>query len=267
LKIGIRPVAGSFHQTSSMKAKNPISKIRRSGTTPLHREAERRIRSLISLPEYRNGALLPNEIGLAEKLGISRHTLRAAIGRLVNEGLLVRTAGLGTRVCQKPVRTDVNAWSSFTREMERIGIEVVNFAQEVNLQVPPAEVADKLGIEPDVAALRLLRIRGWEGNPAVVADSWLHPRLGLTGDEDFSRPLYEIVQRASGARPTRSVEEISVALAADAIPKMLGVKSGAPVLSRKRLVLDAANQPIEFNINTYRADAYVLHLQLEAAPE
>ena len=79
--------------------------------------------------------------------------------------------------------------------------------------------------------------------------------------------LYEIVQRASGARPTRSVEEISVALAADAIPKMLGVKSGAPVLSRKRLVLDAANQPIEFNINTYRADAYVLHLQLEAAPE
>lgn len=249
-----------------MKPKNPISKIRRSSGTPLHREAERRIRSLISQPDYRNGALLPNEIGLAGKLGISRHTLRAAIGRLVNEGLLVRTAGLGTRVCQKPVRTDVNAWSSFTREMERLGIEVVNFTQEAKWQVPPAEVAEKLGIEPEVPALRLLRIRGWEGSPAVVADSWLHPRLGLTGEEDFSKPLYEIVQRTSGARPTRSVEEISVAAAAEPITKMLGVKSGAPLLSRKRLVFDAENQAIEFNINTYRADAYVLHLQLEAVP-
>jgi GntR family transcriptional regulator len=245
---------------------NPISKIRRSGGTPLHREAERRIRSLISQPEYRDGALLPNEIGLAEKLGISRHTLRAAIGRLVTEGLLIRTAGLGTRVCLKPVRTDVNAWSSFTREMERLGIEVVNFSQETQWQVPPAEVAGKLGIEADVPAFHLVRIRGWEGSPTVVADSWLHPRLGLSGDEDFSKPLYEIVQRASGTRPTRSDEEISVACASESIARMLGVKSGAPLFSRKRLVFDAQNQAIEFSSNTYRADAYVLHLQLEAAP-
>jgi GntR family transcriptional regulator len=249
-----------------MKPKNPISKIRRSGGTPLHREAERRIRSLIAQPEYRNGALLPNEVGLAEKLGISRHTLRAAIGRLVTEGLVVRTAGLGTRVCQKPVRTDVNAWSSFTREMERLGIEVVNFSQETGWQMPPANVAEKLRIGPEVPALHLLRIRGWEGSPAVVADSWLHPRLGLSGDEDFSRPLYEIVQRASGTRPTRSEEEISVICASEPMSRMLSVDSGAPLLLRKRLVLDAENQAIEFTIQTYRADAYVMHLQLEASP-
>jgi GntR family transcriptional regulator len=246
--------------------KNPISKIRRSGGTPLHREAERRIRSLISHPEYRAGALLPNEIGLAEKLGISRHTLRAAIGRLVTEGLLVRTAGLGTRVCQKPVRTDVNAWSSFTREMERLGIEVKNFSQKTDWQAPPAEVAERLGIAADVPALHLLRIRGWDGSPAVVAESWLHPRVGLSGDEDFSKPLYEIVQRASGIRPTRSEEQISVACASEPMTGMLGVESGAPLLSRRRLVLDAENGAIEFSTHTYRADAYVLHLQLEAAP-
>jgi len=249
-----------------MKPKNPISKIRRSTGTPLHREAERRIRSLISQPEYRNGALLPNEIGLAAKLGISRHTLRSAIGRLVTEGLLVRTAGLGTRVCQKPVRTDVNAWSSFTREMARLGFDVVNFAQEAGWEAPPAEVAAKLGLDPGVPALHLLRIRGWEGSPAVVADSWLHPRLGLSGDEDFSKPLYEIVQQASGIRPTHSDEEISAACASQPMTGMLGVQPGTPLLSRRRLVLDAEGQAIEFNINTYRGDAYVLHLRLEAAP-
>lgn len=246
-----------------MKPKNPISKIRSSDGTPLHREAERRIRSLIGQPEYRDGALLPNEVGLAAKLGISRHTLRVAIGRLVNEGLLTRTAGLGTRVQQQPARTDVRAWSSFTREMEQLGIEVVNFAQEWSWRVPPVEIAEKLGVETGVPVPHLLRVRGWEGRPAVVAESWLHPRLGLTGEEDFSRPLYEVVQRVGAVRPTRSIEEISVASATAPLTKLLAVKTGQPLLTRKRLVLDAANQAIEFNINSYRPDAYVLHLQLE----
>jgi GntR family transcriptional regulator len=250
-----------------MKPKNPISRIRKTEKTPLHREAERRIRSLISQAEYREGALLPNEIGLAKKLGISRHTLRQAIGRLVNEGLLVRTAGIGTRVCPQPLRTDVNAWSSFTREMARQGLEVENFEVATTVEPAPAEVAERFGVKRGSPVLRLLRVRGWRGKPAVLADSWLHPRLRLTGNEDFSRPLYEIVQAASGSRPKRSVEEISVTRADRTTARKLGVTFNTPMLSRKRLVLDHTGQPIEFNINCYLPEAYSLHLELEAMPE
>lgn len=247
-----------------MRERSPISKIRKKEKTPLHQEAERRIRKLIGQSEYQKGALLPNEVGLAQKLGISRHTLRVALGRLVNEGLLVRTAGLGTRVCRQPVRTDVNAWSSFTREMERLGMEVENYGIEVGMRLPPLEVANRLGLAAGEAAMSLLRVRGWEGHPAMVAESWLHPRLGLTGEEDFTRPLYEIAQRIGGVRPTRSVEEISVARASAQIAAKLGLEPGEPLLLRKRLVFDSNNQPIEFNLNSYREDAYVLHLELEA---
>ena len=153
----------------------------------------------------------------------------------------MRTAGLGTRVSQRPVRTNVNAWSSFTREMEQLGIEVVNFAQEADWQVPPPWVADKLGVEPETPVLHLLRVRGWEGHPAVVAESWLHPRLGLTNKVDFSRPLYEIVQRESGVQPVRSEEEISVALATIPVAAMLGLKPGDPLLSRKQQLSASAS--------------------------
>lgn len=247
-------------------AKNPITRIRRTASTPLHREAEQRIRRLIAEPKYRKGALLPNEIGLAEKLGISRHTLRVAIGRLVNEGLLVRTAGLGTRVCAQPVRTHVDAWSSFTREMERLGLEVENFEVSAKIEPAPGEIAERLGIDPGTPALHLFRVRGWGGKPAVVADSWLHPRLGLTGGEDFSRPLYEIVQAAGGQRPSRSVEEISVGRAGATIARKLKVKAQVPLLLRKRLVFDSKNQPVEFNINSYLPEIYSLHLELESGP-
>ena len=246
-----------------MPKQSPISKILKTEKTPLHQEAERRIRRLIGQPEYQKGALLPNEVGLAEKLGISRHTLRVALGRLVNEGLLVRTAGLGTRVCSQPVRTDVTAWNSFTREMERLGIEVKNHEMEVGVEVPPHDVAEPLGLEAGETTLHLLRVRGWDGRPAVVAESWLHPRLGLTGEEDFTRPLYEIVQRGSGARPSRSVEQISVTRASAFIAEKLGLKTGEPLMLRQRLVSDSHKQAIEFNRNWYRPDAYVLHLELE----
>ena len=247
-----------------MKSGNPIRRIKRLPGQPLHEQAEQRLRQLIALPEYRNGALLPEEVGLARHFGISRHTLRLAIGRLVNEGLLVRTAGVGTRVCLQPVRTDVNAWSSFTREMERLGHRVANFEVRFSRALPPPEVAARFGLVPGGSVWHLLRVRGWDGCPAVVAESWLAPDLAFDAGGDFSRPLYEIVQKANGARPVRSSEEISVARAVEPTAGMLRLAPGEPLLLRKRLVFDKAGKLLEFNFNWYRPDTYVLRLDLEA---
>lgn len=247
-----------------MKTGNPIRRIKRLPGQTLHEQAEQRLRQLIALPEYRNGALLPEEVGLARHFGISRHTLRLAIGRLVNEGLLVRTAGVGTRVCLQPVRTDVNAWSSFTREMERLGHRVVNFELSFSRRPPPSEVAERFGLAPGEPTWHLLRVRGWDGLPAVVAESWLAPGLALGEESDFSRPLYEIVQKVDGTRPVRSSEEISVARAVEPMAGLLRLSPDEPLLLRKRLVFDKAGRLLEFNFNWYRPDTYVLRLDLAA---
>jgi GntR family transcriptional regulator len=246
-----------------MSSKHPIARLNRTKKKPLHQQAEEQLRELIAMPKYRKGALLPEEVGLAAQLGISRHTLRQAIGRLVSEGLLVRTAGVGTRVSNQPVHTNVSAWSSFTREMQRIGIEVENFEIHLSRVKPSKEVAERFGVDPETLVWRLFRVRGWNDQPVVVADSWLHPRLGLTGREDFSRPLYESLKHASGIQPARSSEEISVAPADEATAEKLAVEPGSPLLLRKRLVFDAQGEPIEFNFNSYRPEAYVLNLELE----
>ena len=59
---------------------------------PLHAQAEELLRELIQRQEYCDGGLLPDEVSLSRRLGISRNTLRAAIGRLVAEGRLERKA-------------------------------------------------------------------------------------------------------------------------------------------------------------------------------
>jgi hypothetical protein len=47
---------------------------------PLHTQAGQLLRDLIRRPEYQSGALLPDEVALAARLGISRGTVRLAIG-------------------------------------------------------------------------------------------------------------------------------------------------------------------------------------------
>jgi len=95
---------------------------------PLHTQAGQLLRDLIRRPEYQSGALLPDEVTLAARLGISRGTLRLAIGQMVHDGLVERRAG--TRVRPQPAESGIGAWRSFSLEMARKGICVENYRQE-----------------------------------------------------------------------------------------------------------------------------------------
>ena len=72
--------------------------IDQKSAVPLHAQVRELLRAFIRKPEYQGGALLPDEVTLANRLGVSRGTLRAGIAKLVDEGLLERKAGRGTRV-------------------------------------------------------------------------------------------------------------------------------------------------------------------------
>src|SRR5438270_9823683 len=65
---------------------------------PLHAQLEGTLRRLIESGRIRPGAMIPGELELAAELGLSRHTVRHALGVLSSEGLLRRERGRGTRV-------------------------------------------------------------------------------------------------------------------------------------------------------------------------
>jgi GntR family transcriptional regulator len=233
---------------------------------PLHVQAENVVRELIRRPEYQNGEFLPDEVTLARQLGVSRNTLRAAITRLTYEGLLERKAGVGTRVASRPVHSGLAAWHSFTHEMEKKGVAVQTFALDVARPEADAQVARALRIRPGARVLRLERVRGWGGEPVVHFRSWLHPRLGLTGAEDFSKPLYEVIASASGVVDNHAHEEMSAVAADAALARLLRVRRGTPLLLRRRVVFDASNRPIEYAVVHYLSSRFTLTLDLRKEP-
>jgi GntR family transcriptional regulator len=230
---------------------------------PLHAQAEALLRKMIDNQEYRSGKLLPNEVDLAKRLGISRNTIRQAINKLVFEGLLVRKKGVGTRVADRTVNSRLSNWLSFTQEMKAKGLIPKNFEITVSWVYPDQEVTSLFGIPANKKLLKLERLRGLEDGPFVYFISYFHPRVGLTGKEDFTRLLYEILEKDYSTVAKLSKEEISARAADEFLARKLNIRKGDPVLKRKRFVFDPGGRPIEYNIGYYKSDSFAYTIESE----
>ena len=230
---------------------------------PLHAQVEELIRKMAELKTYKEGKLLPNEVVLAKQLGISRNTLRQATNKLVYEGVLTRKKGVGTRFADPHVDSRARNWSSFSQEMKAKGLEVKNFEIRTSWVKPEREVARFLEISGPREVLQLERLRGTPKGPFVYFVSWFHPRTGLTGEEDFSRPLYEILEKEHATIVNVSKEEITACAADHELARRLHMDPGSPVLKRKRLVYDPGNRPVEFNVGYYRGDSFTYTIESE----
>lgn len=223
---------------------------------PLHLQAEMLLRKIIEEPEYGHGKFLPNEVDLAKQLAISRTTLRQALNKLVYEGMLIRKKGVGTKVASKLVSSRSNNWLSFSQEMQTRGILIRNFELHLTWAYPSEQIANFFEIATDKKILKLERLRGSEEGPFVYFISYFHPRIGLTGDEDFKRPLYEILEKDHSTIAKLSKEEISAKIADKELATKLEVAIGSPILFRKRFVYDQGERPIEYNLGYYLADGF-----------
>jgi GntR family transcriptional regulator len=161
------------------------------------------------------------------------------------------------------VSTRLDNWLSFSDEMHSKGVAFINHDIKVSWVEPTEEVAQMLGVSPTRKVLKMERLRGEDKNPFVYFISYFHPRVGLTGNEDFSRPLYEILEQDYHTVPSMSKEKISAITATAAMAKKLRVKKGDPILLRRRLVCDPGDRPIEYNLGYYRGDSFTYEIDIK----
>lgn len=230
---------------------------------PLHFQIEEQLREAIKNENFQNGEKLPNEMDLSKQLGISRNTLRQSINKLVYEGLLIRKKGVGTFVQKTGITSRASNWLSFSQEMKAMGLIAKNYEQHISWVLPDEKLCRYFDINKDTKLIKLERLRGSEKYPFVLFISYFNPRIGLTGDEDFSRPLYEILENDYNSIAKLSKEEISAISAPQDLADKLNIKKGDPLLKRKRFVYDPGNRPLEWNVGYYKADSFTYSLEFE----
>jgi GntR family transcriptional regulator len=238
----------------------------RQGGLPLHLKAEEALRGLMADPDHAKGGLLPDELTLANQLGVSRGTVRAAILRLVAEGSLERKAGVGTRVVQRSTESAIGAWRSFSREMARQGVEVRMFRLQLRDVPATASVAAALRIPSGTVVQRLDRVRGWSELPVLRSRSWFHPRVRFASNEQFSQPLYDLVTSVSGLSVDRASEAFGAEAATARLAKDLRIPEASPLLLRRHTVFDTIGRPFEFAEVHYVSERFTLTIDFKREP-
>ena len=233
-----------------------------SSPVPLHAQVEAYLRELIRQEEYRGGALLPNELTLSKRFGISRNTFRTAMDRLVLEGLVVRKKGIGSRVNTAMLTTTLTEWDSFSREMTTKGRVLRTIAKEISWISASEEVAAAMDIQPGTQLCCLRRVKGVDGEPVVLFLSYFHPRVGIRTDETCDGRLYDVLQQRYDSIPEISEEEIGALPAGNAFSHPLRMPPEVPVLFRKRRVLNAAGKILELCYAYYRSDRFCYTIRI-----
>lgn len=239
-------------------------KLDQKSAIPLHSQIEVYLRDLIKEDDYRNGkSFLPKEVTLAKKLGVSRNTVRQAVNTLVNEHLIERKKGVGTKVVNKKITTRLDHWISFTKEMRKQGIEVVNYLVNISLVTAPEEVYDALSVSKAKKLWKLEKIRGSREAKYLYSVSYFHPRVGITGEENFITPLYELLETSHDTIVATSKERISAIKASEKLVSILDVAINIPILKRERVVCDPGDRPVEYNIVYYHTDYFTYDIEIK----
>ena len=239
--------------------------INHNSPLPLHTQIEKLIRNLIKLEKYSDGNnYIPKEVDLSNKLGVSRNTVRKAITKLVYEGLLERKKGAGTFVKKSEITTSLSDWHSFTHEMNDKGVPFQNIFIKAEYIKTDERLSKLFNIKEGRKVLKLERVRGIDGEAVVYFISWFHPRIELNDNDNFEKPLYEILEDKYSIIPKISEEKIKAKLASAKIANILNIKSASPILYREREVLDPGSRIIEYNIGYYRADRFTYSIKIKS---
>jgi len=225
---------------------------------PLYHQAYFFIRNMIIEDIFKQGELLPSEIVLAQSLNIGRQTLRQAMSKLVEEGLVERFSGRGTFVCEKKIRNDFFLDRSFSQEMAELGkttsSKVINISNEVIDDRAPRCFLKKLG----APCLHLTRLRYGDEIPIGLQEAIiLTERCPDLNKHDFTKEsLYRVITEIYGLEISEIYHIVNAIISTKAHAKLLEIKTGAPLLLEKSITFLADGEPIEATTSYFRADKY-----------
>ncbi len=222
------------------------------------------IRHLIERGGLRIGQPLPSERELADRLGLSRVTVRKALAGLVEEGQLTQRRGAGTFVAGRIVKS-TSRLTSFSDDLRARGLNPRSeFFERSAGEVTPEE-AMALNLSPGAAVVRLHRLRFAGEEPLAIERSAI-PRSLLADPELVTHSLYETFDRL-GCRPVRALQHLRAVAFDKEQARLLGVAPGSPGLRIERRAFLADGRVVEFTISHYRGDAYdfvaELHSELD----
>jgi len=224
------------------------------GAGAAHAQIEAWLDEAVKTGRLSRGERLPPERELAARLGVSRMTLRHALGSLEQRGLVSRRVGRdgGTFVAEP--KLELMGTAALSDQLRQLGLSAG--ARVLSARERAArEDARPLGLAAADRVYEIVRVRLAAGAPValertvLVADAF----PGLL-EEQLDGSLYEVMRARFGEAPVRAVERLEAAPAACDEAAALGIEVGEPVLCVERTAYSSSGRAVERGRDAFRAD-------------
>jgi GntR family transcriptional regulator len=221
-------------------------------------QTHRRLGDALRRGAYPPGSRLPGERDLAGSLGVSRSTLRLALGMLAEEGWLERSSQRGWFVRHDMVGEPPSTLQSFSEMARARGLRPRSKVLLHRVRPAVFEEAERLGVAPASRVLELRRLRSLDEVPVCVDASVvvLARAPGLAEADLEDRSLYDTLEQDCGLRIARSSYTVRAEAVDADTAGLLGVEPGAPVLIGEETTYTADGTPVLAGRMVYRSDAY-----------
>ncbi len=236
----------------------------RTSPIPLYFQIAENLKEAIEAGTIAPGERLDNELELAEQLGVSRPTVRQAIQRLVQQGLVVRRRGLGTVVVAPRILRPVALTSLYDdlAVAQRAPTTAVLSLEEI---AASDEIAQVLSLAVGTPVLSIERLRFADETPLAIMHNYLPAKLlqGRTEADLEQTGLYELL-RSQGVQLHAADQVLAARRATAQEARLLQAPRSATVLTMTRTAFDLAGLPVEHGRHAYLADRYSFKMSLVA---
>jgi GntR family transcriptional regulator len=227
----------------------------RSSPLPLWAQLQEDLNRRLAVGAFDQG--FPGELELVAEYGVSRHTVREALRRLRETGVLESGRGRATQV-RRGIEQPLGSLYSLFREVESRGMVQASQVLDLSLVTDP-DAADALGLPAGTSLVHLERLRLADGEPLAHDRVWLPAALAMPLlQADFTRSaLYDELATRCDVRLTGGQERITAVNPPPAMRALLQLPRGQACLRVERAGRLGV-RVVEHRVTTVRGDRYAV---------
>ncbi|QYD69295.1 GntR family transcriptional regulator [Paraburkholderia edwinii] len=214
------------------------------------------------------GAALPSELDLSAQFGVSRATVRSALEKVQELGLISRRKRAGIRVEASKPRVAYEQSLSSVEDLVQFAVVTERHVQSIGEVSASPTLAAQLGVETGSRWLRveLLRVDAAKPDePICWTDVYLEPTVGA-GIRRELRKSSGLICGMVEERFGRSVREVRQEIRAVGVParlaKPLAVEADGHALEITRHYVDQHGAVFEVTVSVFPANRFTYALQL-----
>jgi len=250
-----------------MRRKAQVLEFRRDGDAPLYSRVVAALRGEIAAGRIAVGTRLPSEEELCNRFGVSRHTVREALRKLREDGLVSSRQGAGTTVVRKGGAPPLYTHSvGSIDELVQYAVTTRYRARRTGAIAADRELAQRLGCPVGTRWLRLEGFRYAPGEDLPFCWTEVYVSAAYDGIADLvgkkAGPIYALIEEVYGEKVTEIEQTLRVVTVPAAVAPGLGVEPGSAAVEVRRSYRIETGELAEIAFNLHPAERFSYSLTL-----